>query len=138
MNKFKIIFIFIILLIHENSFSKDISLNSETDHWINLGIFGSSPEPLWKKILNTSKGDKITIKDYYIWSYDDTDWQKGGKLHLINDDSMGIPTRITCSINPDQGDKFMKNRKRISVKITGKIKGYSDFEGLLINPCTIN
>lgn len=37
-----------------------------------------------------------------------------------------------------QGDKFMKNRKRISVKITGKIKGYSDFEGLLINPCKIN
>ena len=127
-----------LLLFSQNSYAKDISLDSSMDHMVNLGVFGSTPDPLWKKTLNTSKGDKITIKDYYIWKFDDSDWQQGGKLHLINDDSMGRPTRITCSISSAEGDKFMTIRKRMSVRVNGIISGYSDYGGLKIDPCNIS
>ena len=77
---------------------------------------------------------KIIIKDYYIWAFDDGDWQIGGKLHLINDDSMGRRTRITCSISPDEGEKFMMIKQRMSVRIDGVIGDYSDQTGLKIDP----
>ena len=62
----------------------------------------------------------------------------GGKLHLINDDSMGRRTRITCSISSEEGDKFMMIKKRMSVRVDGVIGDYSDQGGLKIDPCNIS
>ena len=128
-----ILFCCSIFLFSQNSYSKDITLEEGIDHTLNLEL-----DPLYKKTLNTSIGDKIIIKDYYIWSYDDDDWQKGGKLHLINDDSMGRRTRITCSISSTEGDKFMTIKKRMSVRVDGIISDYSDQGGLKIDPCNIS
>ena len=134
MKIFKIIlFCCSLSLFCQNSYSKDIILEEGIDHSLNFEF-----DPLYKKTLHTSKGDKIIIKDYYIWAFDDGDWQIGGKLHLINDDSMGRRTRITCSISPAEGDKFMMIKKRMSVRVDGVIGDYSDQGGLKIDPCNIS
>ena len=133
MRIFKVVlFCCFLSLFIQNSNSKDIILEMDIDHALNFEF-----DPLYKKTLNTSVGDKVIIKEYYIWSYDDDDWQKGGNLYLINDDSMGSRTRITCSITPDEGDKFMMIKQKMTVKVEGVIDEYSDYNGLTLNPCKI-
>ena len=90
-----------------------------------------------KKILGTSTGREIQIDDLYIWSYDDTKYIKGGTLQLINDDSMGTQSRISCIVDAKTGDEFMVNRVRQSLQIIGRIKSYDDYSGLTIEPCTV-
>jgi len=90
-----------------------------------------------KKILGTSTGREIQIDDLYIWSYDDTKYIKGGSLQLINDDSMGTQSRISCIVDAKTGDEFMVNRVRQSLQIIGRIKSYDDYSGLTIEPCTV-
>ena len=50
---------------------------------------------------------------------------------------MGSRTRITCSITPDEGDKFMMIKQKMTVKVEGVIDEYSDYNGLTLNPCKI-
>ena len=119
-----------------NVFADEINLKSDMDHGLNLGVWGGG-DPLWKKKLNTSIGDRITIEDYYFWSYDDTQWMSGGKLHLINDDSLGTSTRVVCSVDSKTGDDIVSIGKRMSVKVDGIIAKYNDSGGLRIDPCNI-
>ena len=102
-----------------------------------MEIAFSGMPPLMKKELNMARGEEILVKDVHIWSYDDDDWMNGGQLHLINDDSMGTFSRITCSISPDAGDEFMQDPKRRSVSMRGTLQGYSDRSGITISPCEI-
>lgn len=92
---------------------------------------------LFKKKLGTSVGSIITIKDLFIWKHGSTDWEKGGKLQIYNDNSMGYEYAISCYLEPSEGDKFMSNPKRRLVDISGVIYSYTSFSGLLINPCKI-
>ena len=94
-------------------------------------------KPLLKKKLNTNKGKTIRFNDVYIWSYNDDRWMNGGPLELINDDSMGTQTRVTCAISASAGDVFMENPKRQSVSMTGTLVGYTDYGGTMIEPCEI-
>ena len=94
-------------------------------------------KPLLKKKLNTNKGKTIKFNDVYIWSYNDDRWMNGGPLELINDDSMGTQTRVTCAISASAGDAFMENPKRQSVSMTGTLVGYTDYGGTVIEPCEI-
>ena len=71
----------------------------------------------------------------FVWSADQSDWEKGGKLHLFNDNSMGRQYTVICSVSPQTGDKFMKTGKRRTIAIKGKIKSYSSTNGLMIDPC---
>jgi hypothetical protein len=71
----------------------------------------------------------------FVWSYDGSEWEKGGKLHLMNDDSMGRAYRITCSISSENGDKFMETKKRRVIVASGILKDYSSSYGLTIDPC---
>ena len=90
-----------------------------------------------KKTLGTNIGREIQIDDIYIWSFNDTKYTKGGTLQLINDDSMGTDSRISCVVDAKTGDEFMVNRVRQSLQIIGRIKSYDDFSGLIIEPCTV-
>jgi hypothetical protein len=90
-----------------------------------------------KKTLGTNTGREIQIDDLYIWSFDDTKYTKGGTLQLINDDSMGTQSRISCVVDAKTGDEFMVNRVRQSLQIIGRIKSYDDFSGLIIEPCIV-
>ena len=94
-------------------------------------------KPLLKKKLNTNKGKTIRFNDVYVWSYNDDRWMNGGPLELINDDSMGTQTRVTCAISASAGDVFMENPKRQSVSMTGTLVGYTDYGGTMIEPCEI-
>ena len=90
-----------------------------------------------KKILGTNTGREIQIDDLYIWSFDDTKYTKGGTLQLINDDSMGTQSRISCVVDAKTGDEFMVNMYRQSLQIIGRIKSYDDYSGLTIEPCIV-
>ena len=94
-------------------------------------------KPLLKKKLTTNKGKTIRFNDVYVWSYNDDRWMNGGPLELINDDSMGTQTRVTCAISASAGDVFMENPKRQSVSMTGTLVGYTDYGGTMIEPCEI-
>ena len=94
-------------------------------------------KPLLKKKLNTNKGKTIRFNDVFVWSYNDDRWMNGGPLELINDDSMGTQTRVTCAISASAGDVFMENPKRQSVSMTGTLVGYTDYGGTMIEPCEI-
>ena len=99
-----------------------------------LGQFGQE-DSLLKKKLATSVGKPIQITKMYVWARDDSEWEKGGKLHLRTDDSMGVQYGITCSISSENGDKFMVDRKRRVIEASGIIKEYSSSYGLRIDPC---
>ena len=92
---------------------------------------------LFKKKLGTSVGSTITIKDFFLWKHGSTDWEKGGKLQIYNDNSMGYEYAISCYLEPSEGDKIMSNPKRRLVDISGVIFSYTSFSGLLINPCKV-
>ena len=94
-------------------------------------------KPLLKKKLNTNKGKTIRFNDVFVWKYNDDRWMNGGPLELINDDSMGTQTRVTCAISASAGDVFMENPKRQSVSMTGTLVGYTDYGGTMIEPCEI-
>ncbi len=118
----------------------DIILKSEFEYQQKMGnsVEGRSGSPdLFKKELGTSVGSTITIPEFFIWSNASSEWERGGKLQIFNDDSMGSEFRIACALSPDQGDKIMKNKVRREVDITGTISSYSSSDGLLIDPCTI-
>lgn len=121
------------LLFFYNVVKSEIILESGVDHVSKL-----MSDPLWKKELNSNIGNKIIINDFYIWAYDDYDWVSGGNLIVINDDSLGTDSRITCSISPEQGDIFMEHRQRISVYIEGVIRAFDNYDGLRIEPCIIS
>jgi len=99
-----------------------------------LGMLGQG-DALLKKKLGTSVGKPIQITSMFVWSLDSSEWEKGGKLHLMNDDSMGRAYRITCSISSENGDKFMKTKKRRVIVASGILKDYSSTDGLTIDPC---
>jgi hypothetical protein len=117
-----------------NSIAQELTFKRDSEIGTGLGMFGSG-DPLLKKQLGTGVGKVIKISEFYVWSYDGSDWEKGGKLHLINDDSMGRQYRVTCSLPANLGDKFMADSKRRSINITGKIASYSSSSGLVIDPC---
>ena len=54
---------------------------------------------------------------------------------MISEDSMGSAYRVTCSVSPAVGDKFMETKKRRDIRIDGKIKSYTSSGGLVIDPC---
>lgn len=112
-----------------------IVIENDRELGLALGMLGNG-DALLKKKLGTSVGNPIVIKSLYVWSTDSSEWEKGGKLHLINDDSMGRAYRVICSISSQDGDKFMETKKRRDVAITGVLKDYSSSEGLTIDPCT--
>jgi hypothetical protein len=95
-----------------------IVFESDGELGIALGMMGQG-DALLKKKLGTNIGNPITIKKMFVWSTDSSDWEKGGKLHLINDDSMGRAYRITCSISSQDGDKFMETNKRRTIVASG-------------------
>lgn len=118
----------------------DIILKSEFEYQQRMGntVEGRSSSPdLFRKELGTSVGSTITIPEFFIWSSDSSEWERGGKLQIFNDDSMGSEFRIACALSPEQGDKIMKNKVRRELDITGTISSYSSSDGLLIDPCTI-
>ena len=118
----------------------DINLKSEFEYQQKMGnsVEGRSDSPdLFKKQLGTSVGSTITIPEFFMWSKDSSEWEKGGKLIVTNDDSMGSEFRIACALSPDQGDKIMKNLTRRDIDITGTISSYSSSNGLLIDPCSV-
>ena len=118
----------------------DIKLKSEFEYQQKIGnsVEGRSRTPdLFKKELGTSVGSTITIPKFFLWSNDSSEWEKGGKLKIYNDDSMGAEFRIACALSSDKGDKIMKNKVRREVDITGTISSYSSSDGLVIDPCTI-
>lgn len=117
-----------------NVLGQALSFNSETEIVAGLGMVGGG-DPLLKKQLGTGVGKAISIGSMYVWSYNGSDWERGGKLHLLNDDSMGRQYRVTCSVTPSVGDKFMADKKRRDIKIKGVIKSYSSASGLVIDPC---
>jgi len=122
------------IIVAPPAFAQDFNFKNDGSIGSALGMFGN-PDPLLKKQLGTGKGKEIKIDSFFVWSYDGSDWEKGGKLHLINDDSMGRAFRITCSISSDDGDKFMKNAKRGARKVVGLVSSYSTSYGLIIDPC---
>lgn len=89
------------------------------------------------KQLNTSRGENVLLSKVYVWSADSSDWLNGGKLHLFNDYSLGTSMKVTCSISPSQGDKWMEKNTKRDVEMTGKIVSYSTRNGLVISPCKI-
>lgn len=118
----------------------DINLKSEFEYQQKMGnsVEGKSDSPdLFKKELGTSIGSTITIPGFFLWSKDSSEWEKGGKLIVTNDDSMGSQFRIACALSPDQGDKIMKDLTRREIDITGTISSYSSSNGLLIDPCNV-
>ena len=112
-----------------------IVFESDSKLGLALGMLGDG-DALLKKKLGTSVGKPIEIQKMFVWSFDGSDWEKGGKLHLMNDDSMGRQYRITCSISSQDGDKFMETKKRRTVAVKGILKDYSSAYGLQIEPCT--
>jgi hypothetical protein len=88
------------------------------------------------KQLNTSRGENVMLGKVYVWSMDSSDWLNGGELHLFND-YIDTSTKVTCSISPSQGDKWMEKNIRRDVEMTGKIVSYSIRNGLVISPCKI-
>jgi hypothetical protein len=116
--------------------SKNISLLSfEKDFDIGPGLAGRAVDPLLSKKLGTSVGGQIEIKSMYVWSFNSFEWEKGGNLHLVNEDSLGGSSRVVCSVNAATGDKFMQSKNRRTISLTGTIKSYSSSEGLFIEPC---
>jgi hypothetical protein len=111
-----------------------IVFERETDLQAALGVVGGG-DALLKKRLGTSKGGAIEIKQMYVWSYDGSDWERGGNLYLLNDYSLGREGKVVCSVSPQIGDQFMASKKRRDIAITGTIKDYSSSDGLLIEPC---
>ena len=93
--------------------------------------------PLMQKKLNMSKGKTILVKSIYLWKFDKSEWLQGGPLHLMNDDSLGKATRLTCTISADDGDKFMENPQRQDVSMKGILKGFDGSSGTVIEPCKI-
>jgi hypothetical protein len=111
-----------------------IVFESDSKLGLALGMLGEG-DALLKKKLGTSVGKPIQITSMFVWSYDGSEWEKGGKLHLMNDDSMGRAYRITCSISSENGDKFMETKKRRVIVASGILKDYSSSYGLTIDPC---
>lgn len=111
-----------------------IVFESDSKLGLALGMLGKG-DALLKKKLGTSVGKPIQITSMFVWSYDGSEWEKGGRLHLINDDSMGRAYRITCSISSENGDKFMETKKRRDIVASGILKDYSSSYGLTIDPC---
>jgi hypothetical protein len=104
----------------------------------NPGVQNQSESPaLFKKRLGTSIGAQITIPKFFIWSVDSTEWENGGKLYIINDNSLGREFRVACALSPANGDRIMENMQRREVDLTGTIVSYSSGSGLMIDPCEI-
>lgn len=123
------------------SSAADIVLKSEFNYQQEMGnsVEGKSTTPaLFKKRLGTSIGAKIVIPEFFMWSLDSSEWEKGGKLYIANDDSMGSEFGISCAVSSEQGDKIMVNKARREFDISGTIASYSSSSGLLIDPCVIN
>lgn len=112
-----------------------IIFERESELVAGLGMVGGG-DPLLMKKLGTSIGGQIEIKKMYVWSYDGTDWEKGGKFHIMNDDSMGRAYSVKCSVSSEIGDKFMETKNKRDVSIVGTIANYSSSNGLVIDPCT--
>ena len=96
-----------------------------------------SPEMFKKQLATSLVGSPVRMNDFFVSSYDGADWEKGGKLHVFNDYSLGEEYAVRCSLNPNDGDKIMKHKKRISIDISGVISSYSSSRGLVIDPCMI-
>ena len=122
--------LFISLALGAPAKAADLVIQSDAEF-----MFGM--KPVMKKKLNTNKGKTIQFNDIYIWSYNDDRWMNGGPLELINDDSMGTFSRVTCAISASDGDTFMENPKRQSVSMVGTLVGYTDYSGITIEPCKI-
>ena len=105
------------------------------DEFAVMGDLMFDQDPTIKKTLGTNIGREIRIDDFYVWSYNDNRYISGGPLELWSDDSMGTDTRITCTISPNLGDQFMKNNVRQALQIEGRIKSYTEYDGLIIEPC---
>jgi hypothetical protein len=104
----------------------------------NPGVQGKSASPdLFRKKLGTSIGHKITLPDFFLWKLDSREWTRGGKLYVMNDDSLGPEYGVQCELSPADGDRIMKTRSRRAVDVTGVIKSYSISRGLVIDPCHI-
>ena len=116
-------------------FTAKAELVIDQDSFSNAMFYGW--KPLDKKKFNKNRGKPVSIDSVMIWSYDDSQWMNGGMLNLINDDSMGKHTRINCWVSADDGDKYMENAKRHTVKMTGVLESYSDYNGFTIRPCKI-
>jgi len=93
--------------------------------------------PLMQKKLNMNKGKTILVKSVYLWQFDKSEWLQGGPLHLMNDDSLGKATKLTCTISAEDGDKFMANPQRQDVSMKGILKGFDGSSGTQIEPCKI-
>lgn len=132
--KAKILFAIVAVMMGTQTHAQNFNFQDAGDIQDALGMFGE-PNPLLRKQLGTGAGKDISISKMFVWSYDGSDWERGGKLHLINDDSMGRAYRITCSVDSSTGDKFMEDRSRKNIAISGKIKSYSSTSGLIIDPC---
>ena len=111
-----------------------IVFEREIDLKLALGVLGGG-DALLKKKLGTSVGGAIEIKKMYVWSYDGSDWERGGNLYLLNDYSLSREGKVVCSVSPQIGDKFLESKKRRDIAITGTIKSYSSSDGLFIEPC---
>jgi hypothetical protein len=124
------------LSISSNTFDFDYEDATEYEKVIGAPWDSSGGNALVKKQLATGVGKTIRIKSITIWSVDSIEWEKGGKLHLINDWSLGKQHRVICSVSPSIGDKFMETKeRRYGIPITGKIVSYSSSDGLRIDPC---
>jgi len=97
----------------------------------------TSNNPKLKKELSMAQGAQIAIDNVWIWNHDSSDYENGGNLYLMSDASLGVSTEITCSVSPEDGDKFMEKNLRIKAKVTGRIESYSSTYGLSIEPCEI-
>lgn len=123
-----------------SSVKDPIILKSEFAYQAELGnmVEGKSSTPeLFQKKLATSIGAEIIMPEFFIWSFDSSEWEKGGKLYIFNDYSMGNEFQVRCALSPEDGDKMMTTKKRRDVDLKGVISSYSSASGLLIDPCEI-
>jgi len=132
--KVKFLSVLILALVTINAVAEDLMFKSDSEISLALGMLGGG-DPLLKKQLGTGVGKTIKIQQFTVSTISSSEWEKGGSLELQTDDSMGIAYSIACELPPNLGDKFMKDKKRRTVSITGKIKHYSSKFGLVIDPC---
>ena len=95
-------------------------------------------DPSLAKTLGMAGGKIVEFKDFGVYSYDNSSWEKGGDLSLLNDCSLGMQTKIDCQLSPGDGDAFMKYATRRHIRIRGVIKSFSSSGGLTISPCVRN
>ena len=92
---------------------------------------------VFMKEMNAAVGGQIEMGEFSIYRRDPTAWEKGGKLLVVNDDTMGPVTHVECALPPEQGDKVMNRMRMGPVAIKGTIASFSSTSGLRIDPCII-